>query len=137
MTARERVFRDPVHGNIRVEDPVLLALIDAPEFQRLRRIRQLGMCFNTYHGAEHSRFQHSMGAMWIMHRVLSSWRERRILTLRPEQESAACLSALLHDLGHGPFSHALEHTFSHYRHEDLGRQMLIRRLGPLLTEYGV
>ncbi|HEY4002358.1 MAG TPA: HD domain-containing protein [Candidatus Xenobia bacterium] len=134
---RERVFRDPVHGNIRIEDPAILAVIDAPEFQRLRRIRQLGMCFNTYHGAEHSRFQHSIGAMWIMHRILASWADRGYLEVTREKRRAACLAALLHDLGHGPFSHALEHTFSHYRHEDLGRDLLVRRLAPMLEALDV
>lgn len=134
---KERVFRDPVHGNIRVQDPVLLAMIDTPEFQRLRRIRQLGMCFYTYYGAEHSRFQHSIGAMWLMLRILNTWRERDYLRLTPERQSAAALAALLHDLGHGPFSHALEHVFSHYRHEELGRDILVRRLAPLMEKHGI
>jgi HD superfamily phosphohydrolase len=98
IKVKERVFRDPVHGNIRVDDPVLLAVIDAPEFQRLRRIRQLGMCFNTYYGAENSRFQHSIGAMSLMTRILTTWRERGYLSLTPQRQSAAALAALLHDL---------------------------------------
>ncbi|MCA9795110.1 MAG: hypothetical protein KC910_25050, partial [Candidatus Eremiobacteraeota bacterium] len=69
-TRYEKVLRDPVYGNLTIPWPVLLDLVDTPEFQRLRNIRQLGMCFTTFHGAEHSRFQHALGVMWLMYRVL-------------------------------------------------------------------
>src|SRR5687768_13762152 len=105
----EKVFRDPVHANISVTHEAVLDVIDSPEFQRLRRIHQLGMCHTVYHGAEHSRFQHSLGAMWLMHRILRQWRERGLADIAPSLQLSATLAAMLHDVGHGPFSHALEH----------------------------
>lgn len=105
----EQVFRDPVHDFITVDDDLLLALIDTPEFQRLRRIRQLGASYGTYHGAEHSRFGHSLGVLHVMQRVLHRFAD---LGLRPDPADrlAALAAALLHDLGHGPFSHLWEHS---------------------------
>lgn len=137
MSFREKVLRDPVYGNIAIPDLVLLELADSPEFQRLRRIRQLGMCFTVFHGAEHSRFQHALGVMWLMHRILEHWREREVLTLPPRLKQAACAAALLHDVGHGPFSHALERVFSRVDHEALGRQIVRRRLAPILERHEV
>ncbi|HEX6971815.1 MAG TPA: HD domain-containing protein, partial [Limnochordia bacterium] len=107
MPLRERAYRDPVHGFITVVDPLLQALIDTPEFQRLRRIRQLGATAGTYHGAEHSRFGHSLGSLWIMDKILERLRSRG-LSLDPFTATVARAAALLHDVGHGPFSHALE-----------------------------
>ena len=98
---------DPVHGIIVLRDRWLVDLVDTPEFQRLRRIRQLGASFATYHGAEHTRFGHSLGALHIMERILRRLKE----VGAPVDEEAATLAkaaALLHDVGHGPLSHALE-----------------------------
>ncbi len=134
---REKVLRDPVYGNITIPSRVLLDLVDSPEFQRLRRIRQLGMCFTVFHGAEHSRFQHALGVMWLMHRILEHWQQHRLLDLQPEQRLAACAAALLHDVGHGPFSHALERVFSGVDHEALGRRIVRRRLAPILERHGL
>ena len=72
MSSVERAYRDPVHDFITLTDPMLIALIDTPEFQRLRRIRQLGASHGTYHGAEHSRFGHSLGVLRVMHKVIRS-----------------------------------------------------------------
>lgn len=105
--SRERAYRDPVHDFITLTDPLFVALIDTPEFQRLRRIRQLGATHGTYHGAEHSRFGHSLGVLWIMHKVLRRLRNLG-LTIDEETETVAYAAALLHDVGHGPYSHALE-----------------------------
>ena len=134
---REKVLRDPVYGNITIPSRVLLDLVDSPEFQRLRRIRQLGMCFTVFHGAEHSRFQHALGVMWLMHRILEHWHQRSLLDLQEEQRLAACAAALLHDVGHGPFSHALERVFSGVDHEALGRRIVRRRLAPILERHGL
>ena len=134
---REKVLRDPVYGNITIPAPVLLDLVDSPEFQRLRRIRQLGMCFTVFHGAEHSRFQHALGVMWLMHRILGHWQEQGLAEVGPEQRQAACAAALLHDVGHGPFSHALERVFSGVDHEVLGRRIVRRRLAPILERHGL
>jgi hypothetical protein len=104
----EKVFKDPVHKYIYVQDPLIWDLINTREFQRLRRIRQLGTSYLTFHGAEHSRFSHSLGVYEITRRIISQF-ERHGYTDWPAEERLVCLSAaLLHDLGHGPFSHSIE-----------------------------
>jgi len=104
---REQWYRDPVHDFITLREPLFLELVDTPEFQRLRRIRQLGASYGTYHGAEHSRFGHSLGALWIMTMILERFRHIGV-PLDEEWVTVARAAALLHDVGHGPFSHALE-----------------------------
>lgn len=133
--ASGKTFRDPIHGNLTIPDPLILDLIDTYEFQRLRRIRQLGSCFMVFHGAEHSRFQHALGTMWLMHCVLERWDQEGVLQLAPEIRKAALAAALLHDVGHGPFSHALEHTFSGLNHEKLGFQIITGPLGEVLRAH--
>lgn len=103
----EKAFLDPVHGFILVNDDWLLQLIDSAEFQRLRRVRQLGASFGTYHGAEHTRFGHSLGAMHIMQRILTRL-EQVHGPIEDETDVVARAAALLHDVGHGPLSHSLE-----------------------------
>jgi HD superfamily phosphohydrolase len=107
----ERIYRDPVHNIIRLradtdEGELMVSLIDAPEFQRLRRIKQLGLALYTYQGAEHSRFTHSLGVLHLMTRVLDRLGEK--YRIAAEDRAAACAAALLHDVGHGPFSHVME-----------------------------
>src|SRR5258705_3409477 len=107
----ERIYRDPVHNIIRLrtdtdEGQLMMRLIDAPEFQRLRRIKQLGLGLYTYQGAEHSRFTHSLGAFHLMTRILDRLGER--YAIPEEAHTAACAAALLHDVGHGSFSHVME-----------------------------
>jgi HD superfamily phosphohydrolase len=107
----EKVFKDPVHKYIYVQDQVIWNLINTREFQRLRRIRQLGTSFLTFHGAEHSRFSHSLGVYEITRKIISQF-ERNEYDDWPKSERLLCLcAALLHDLGHGPFSHSLEKVF--------------------------
>jgi HD superfamily phosphohydrolase len=132
---QEKVLRDPVHGNIVIPHPALLELMDSPELQRLRRIRQLGMCFTVYHGAEHSRFPHVLGVMWLMHRILERWQVRGLADFPPAVRLAACAAALLHDVGHGPFSHAMEHVFTGVDHEAMGRRIVGQRLAPILARH--
>src|SRR5881398_2481950 len=91
----------------------MIRLIDTPEFQRLRRIKQLGLGLYTYQGAEHSRFTHSLGALHLMTRVLDQLSDR----IAPADRAAARAAALLHDVGHGPFSHAMERVLGvHHEH---------------------
>lgn len=104
---REQSYRDPVHDFITLRQPLFLELVDTPEFQRLRRIRQLGASYGTYHGAEHSRFGHSLGALWIMTKILDRFRNIGVV-VDDLMVTVARAAALLHDIGHGPFSHALE-----------------------------
>ncbi|MDQ1236559.1 HD superfamily phosphohydrolase [Paenibacillus sp. SORGH_AS306] len=107
----EKVFKDPVHNYIHVQDRLIWTLINTPEFQRLRRIRQLGTSYLTFHGAEHSRFSHSLGVYEITRRIISQF-ERGGYEDWPREESLVALcAALLHDLGHGPFSHSIEEAF--------------------------
>ena len=130
-----KTFRDPIHGNLTIPDPLILDLIDTFEFQRLRRIRQLGSCSLVFHGAEHSRFQHALGTMWLMNQVLHRWNEEGLLRLAPEIRKAALAAALLHDVGHGPFSHALEHTFVGLDHERLGHAIITGPLAEVLKSH--
>jgi len=115
----ERIYRDPVHNIIRlrtdtVEGELMMRLIDTPEFQRLRRIKQLGLGLYTYQGAEHSRFTHSLGAFHLMSRVLDRLSEKH--TFNALDRAAARAAALLHDVGHGSFSHVMEKVLG-FHHE--------------------
>lgn len=107
----EKVFKDPVHNYIYVQDQTVWELINSVEFQRLRRIRQLGTSYLTFHGAEHSRFSHSLGVYEITRKIISQF-ERSGYSDWPQEERILCLcAALLHDVGHGPFSHSIEKAF--------------------------
>jgi HD superfamily phosphohydrolase len=115
----ERIYRDPVHNIIRLrtdtrEGRLLVNLIDAPEFQRLRRIKQLGLALYTYQGAEHSRFAHSLGVLHLITRVLDRLGEN--YSIDEEDRAAARAAALLHDIGHGSFSHVMENVLG-FHHE--------------------
>jgi HD superfamily phosphohydrolase len=129
-----KVFRDPVHGLIRIEpaDEFVLDLIDTPEFQRLRRIRQLGVSSLTYHGAEHSRFVHSLGVFNFAQRIIAALRHRYgeehpVSQCLAEHERVAKAAALLHDIGHGPFSHMIERAGgSTFDHETMTARLITR-----------
>src|ERR1044071_6223096 len=97
------------------DDRLIVALIDSAEFQRLRRIKQLGIALFTYQGAEHSRFTHSIGVMHLMTRALDLLGAQHPISA--DARVAGRAGALLHDLGHGPFSHVMEKVFR-YHHED-------------------
>ena len=116
---KDRVFRDPVHGLIELkgEDRPIAELIDTLAMQRLRRIKQMGFAWLVYPGAEHSRFGHALGAFHIAQRVA------RRLELDPRVARHVKVAALLHDIGHGPFSHAFEHVFSGHDHERWGSRI--------------
>mgnify|MGYP001220281094 CR=1 FL=1 len=112
----EKVFKDPVHRSIYVQDEVVWKLINTPEFQRLRRIRQLGTSYLTFHGAEHSRFSHSLGVYEITRKIISQFERNRYPGWPQEEKLVSLCAALLHDVGHGPFSHSIERVF-HTDHE--------------------
>jgi len=110
----EKVFKDPVHKYIYVQEPAIWDLINTKEFQRLRRIRQLGASFFTFHGAEHSRFSHSLGVYEIARKIIHQF-ERNGFSDWPREEGLLCMcAALLHDIGHGPFSHSIETVFGEH-----------------------
>lgn len=111
----EKVFRDPVYGYVHVYDQLIWDLIQTKEVQRLRRIKQLGGTYMVFHTAEHSRFSHSLGVYEMARRIIRALMHQE--TVLSEEERLLVLSAaLLHDLGHGPFSHSFESVFS-VRHE--------------------
>ena len=116
---KDRVFRDPVHGLIEFkgEDRPIAELLDTLAMQRLRRIKQMGFAWLVYPGAEHSRFGHALGAFHIAQRVT------RRLELDARTALHVKVAALLHDVGHGPFSHAWEHVFAGHDHERWGARI--------------
>lgn len=119
----EKVFKDPVHRYVHVRDRVIWDLIGTKEFQRLRRIKQLGTTFLTFHGAEHSRFNHSLGVYEIVRRIIDD-----VFASRPEwnpdERLLTLCAALLHDLGHGPFSHSFEKVFA-LDHEHFSQEAIL------------
>ncbi|MBU9714884.1 HD domain-containing protein [Evansella tamaricis] len=118
----EKVFKDPVHRYIHVRDELIWELIGTKEFQRLRRIRQLGTTYLTFHGAEHTRFNHSLGVYEIMRRMVDNLGQK--MTWDPEERLVCLSAALLHDIGHGPFSHSFEKVF-HTDHEEWTRAIIL------------
>src|SRR4051794_7651820 len=119
----EKVFKDPVHRYVHVRDRVIWDLIGTKEFQRLRRIKQLGTTYLTFHGAEHSRFNHSLGVYEIIRRIVDDVFEGRPDWNHDERLLSLC-AALLHDLGHGPFSHSFEKVFQ-LDHEHFTRAIIL------------
>lgn len=123
---QEKLFRDPIHDLISLdrnspEDRVLLALVDTFEVQRLRRIKQLGMAHMAYQGAEHSRFTHSIGVLHLVRRMLD--RLSHFQQVDKLHSLAAMCAGLLHDVGHGPFSHVMEKFFAE-EHETWTKRIL-------------
>ena len=137
---RERIYRDSVHNIIRVgndsaDGRLLVSLIDTPEFQRLRRIRQLGLAYFAYQSAEHSRFTHSLGALHLATRSLDRLRPKYEIT--SEEYTAVRVAALLHDVGHGPYSHVVESILG-FHHEDFSIESVLSRqtsIGNILADY--
>ena len=121
---RKKHFRDPVHGFVELPREVILPLIDTFEFQRLRRLTQLGTSSFTYPGAEHSRFQHSLGVAHLFCRLAQEL-ERQGEGLSEEELLVGTCAALLHDIGHGPFSHALEGILGTKHHEDWTQAIIL------------
>lgn len=115
---KNKIINDPVHGFIMVPYPILFDLIEHPYFQRLRRIQQLGLTNYVYPGAQHTRFAHAIGAMHLMHRTLEILKLKGII-IQEEEAKGALIAILLHDIGHGPFSHTLENTILTVHHEEL------------------
>ena len=126
MTKTRKIINDPVFGFLSIPDGVLFQILQHPYVQRLNRIRQLGLSFFVYPGAMHSRFLHSLGAMHLMHEALASLCEKGVEIT--EQEATAAMAAiLLHDVGHGPFSHVFEEAgmlSNGMSHEDISLMMM-------------
>lgn len=119
MTNKLKIINDPVHGFIKIPHEILFDVIEHPYFQRLRRISQTGLLNLIFPGATHTRFHHALGAMHLMFTALETLKLKGV-EISKEEEIAALLAILLHDIGHGPFSHALENMLmDNWHHEKL------------------
>ena len=124
MQKKRKIINDPVYdGFLSIDDPLLLSVIDHPFFQRQRRIRQLGLTCLVYPGAMHTRFSHMLGALNLMCRALDVLRQKGI-EITDEECRGAKLAILLHDVGHGPFSHTSEHVLVDISHEEISLRMM-------------
>lgn len=104
-----KIFNDPIYGFITVNNDLIFKLIEHPYFQRLRRISQMGLSYLVYPGAHHTRFHHALGCGFLMKKAVGTLRQKGV-EISKEEEEALYIAILLHDLGHGPFSHALENS---------------------------
>lgn len=118
MQNKLKIINDPVHGFIKIPHEILFDVIEHPYFQRLRRIGQTGLLSLIFPGATHTRFHHAIGAMHLMFTALENLKSKDV-KISKEEEKAALLAILLHDIGHGPFSHALESMLMDWHHEKL------------------
>ncbi|MFK7796254.1 MAG: HD domain-containing protein [Aureispira sp.] len=118
-----KIVNDPIYGLIEIPDGIIITLIEHPYFQRLRRIMQLGLTHYVYPGATHNRFHHSLGAVYLVRKAVQTLREKQIKISDKELE-AVTIAILLHDIGHGPFSHSLEHCLIDVVHEELSKKMM-------------
>jgi uncharacterized protein len=121
---KQKIINDPIYGFITIPGDLIFQLIEHPYVQRLRRIRQLGMTHLVYPGANHTRFHHAIGAMHLMRQAIDVLRTKGHIILE-EEEEGAIIAILLHDVGHGPFSHALEDSIvDGIHHEELSELMM-------------
>jgi hypothetical protein len=104
-----KIVNDPVYGFIHIPNEFILDLIEHPYFQRLCRISQMGLSYLVYPGARHTRFHHALGCMYLMQQAIQTLRYKQV-EINPEEEEGLYIAILLHDIGHGPFSHAMEHS---------------------------
>ncbi len=113
------IFNDPIYGFIGIPNPLVYELISHPYFQRLRRISQMGLSYLVYPGAHHTRFHHALGCMHLMQQAIQLLRSKAVAISEGEEEGLL-VAILLHDIGHGPFSHAMEHSIVEgVQHEDI------------------
>ncbi|GAA4337448.1 HD domain-containing protein [Mucilaginibacter gynuensis] len=123
---KKKIINDPVYGFISIPSELIFDLIEHPYFQRLRHIKQLGMTHLVYPGSLHTRYHHALGAMHLMDLAIETLRDKGHEISAKEEESVK-IAILLHDIGHGPFSHALEHTIvKEISHEDISAMLMAR-----------
>lgn len=126
MANKKKIINDPVFGFLSIPNELIFDVLQHPYVQRLSRIRQLGLSYLVYPGAQHSRFGHSLGAMHLMQEAIHSLRLKGV-DITEQEETSAMIAILLHDIGHGPFSHVLEHTLvDGVTHEDISLLMMER-----------
>ena len=109
MPNKRKILNDPIYGFITIPNELIYDLVQHPYFQRLRRISQMGLSYLVYPGATHTRFHHALGCMHLMQKVIEVLRFKQVM-ISNEEENALLIAILLHDMGHGPFSHAMEHS---------------------------
>ena len=112
-----KIFNDPIYGFISIPNALIYDLIQHPYFQRLRRISQMGLSYLVYPGANHTRFHHALGCMHLMQKAVDVLRFKEVF-ISPEEENALYIAILLHDIGHGPFSHAMEKSIVEELHHE-------------------
>ncbi len=115
---KTKLFNDPIYGLIELRYDILYDIIDEPYFQRLRRIKQMGLSDYVYPGATHTRFQHALGATHLLQQAMDSL-ERKGVEITNDEKLATSIAVLCHDIGHGPFSHALERKIVDIPHEEI------------------
>ena len=121
---KKKIINDPVYGFISIPNDFIFDCISHPYFQRLRRIKQLGLSHLVYPGAQHTRFQHALGAMHLMNKAIESLRSKGV-SITAGEEQGALAAILFHDIGHGPFSHSLEHSIlAGVSHEQLSLRLM-------------
>ena len=126
MMSKRKIINDPVYdGFLSIDDPVILSVVEHPYFQRQRRIKQLGLTYLVYPGAMHTRFSHMLGALNLMGRALETLRMKGV-AITDEECLGAKLAILLHDIGHGPFSHTSERVLVDVPHEEITLMMMQR-----------
>lgn len=131
-TNKKKIINDPIYGFVTIPNELIFDLIEHPVFQRLRRIKQLGLTNLVYPGALHTRFHHAIGAMYLMQEAVIALRQKDV-QISEQEEVAVLIAILLHDIGHGPFSHALEHSIvKGVSHETISSLLMDK----LNTEFG-
>lgn len=129
---KSKIINDPLHGFLAIPSALVFDVVQHPYFQRLRRIRQLGMSEWVYPGATHTRFHHALGAMSLMTKAIETLRRKGVEITEAEAEGAI-LGILMHDIGHGPYSHTLEYTLAQGVNHELISIMLMERMN---AEFG-
>jgi HD superfamily phosphohydrolase len=123
-TNKLKIFNDPIYGFITIPNSLIYDLIQHPYFQRLRRISQMGLSYLVYPGAHHTRFHHALGCMHIMQKAVQTLQFKGV-AISEEEENALYVAILLHDIGHGPFSHAMEHSIvEEVHHEEISLKFM-------------
>ncbi|MGI9546715.1 MAG: HD domain-containing protein [Flavobacteriaceae bacterium] len=123
-TNKLKIFNDPIYGFIRIPNALIFDLIGHPYFQRLRRISQMGLSYLVYPGAHHTRFHHALGSMHLMQQAIQVLKFKQV-PITDEESEGLLLAILMHDIGHGPFSHAMENSIVHgITHEEISLQFM-------------
>jgi len=124
MPNKLKILNDPIYGFIQIPNSLVFDIIEHPYFQRLRRIAQMGMSSLVYPGAIHTRFHHALGCIYLMQKAVRVLRFKQV-EISDEEENGLYVAILLHDIGHGPFSHALEHSIVNgVSHEEISLKFM-------------